>query len=165
MIHNGFTWRRGFPTSADANAFAAQLESLKSLDGTVDAEVVLDAQRVESAPLHSDIVWDDAAAAHMYRIGYVADALGALQVIPVDVVREEPMAPIRALMPTLRLDRDAGMPHVYQFVVSVGGQPNVAEMKVREQALGDVRRLAGKLAKLPGCGDIAERLIELANLL
>jgi len=165
MIHNGFTWRKGFPTKADANAFAAQLDTLKSVDGTVNAEDVLDAQRAESAPLHQDIVWDDLAAAHMYRLGYVADAMGALQVIPVDLVKEEAMAPIRALMPTLRLDRDTGEPRVYQFVVSVGGQPNVAELRVREQALGDVRRLAGKLAKLPGCGDIAERLIELANLL
>lgn len=165
MVHNGFTWRPGFPTKADANKFAEQLEALRAPDGSVAVEDVLAAQRDEEAPLHEEIEWDDAAAAHRYRLTYIHQALGALRVIPIDLVREEPMMPMRAMIPARMADKETGEPNTYVFTVTQQTQPEVMEVKAREQALGDIRKLANRIASLPGCREISERLIEFVELL
>ena len=166
MINNGYAWRVGSSFSGDANLFAEQLQSLKSPDGTIEVEEVLQAQRPEDAQLHGDIEWDDERAAHMYRIDTVTSAMGALRVIPVDVVKEEPMPPIRALVPTRIVDKENGTPRSYFFTVSTveEEEDNVTE-KVRQQAISDLRSLTRRIASMPGCQDIADQLESILSTL
>jgi hypothetical protein len=167
MVHGGFAWRAGFPTRADANLFAEQLAALRAEDGTVAVDDVLEAQRPEGAPLHDEIEWDDLAAAHKWRLQHVHQALGALRVIPIDVVREEPMPPIRAMVPARTVDRENGAPNSYVFSVTTAAPESVEviSMRARQQSIGDIRKLAQRIVTLPGCQDIAEQLIELCDLL
>lgn len=166
MVSAGYVWRNGFPTKADATAFAQQLQTLKLDDGTVDIVDVLEANRPEGAPLHDDIEWDDAAAAQQYRLSYVRQAMGALRVIPVDLVREEPLQPVRAVLPTRVSNGDAGTANTYSFVVTMQGQEEVEfTAKVRQEALTQVKRMAQRFATMPGCEDIAEQLNSIVELL
>lgn len=164
MINNGYTWRNGVSFRGDANLFAEQLQQLKAPNGTIEVDEVLDAQRPEDAPLHEDIEWDDAAAAYRYRINTITDAMGALRVIPVDVVREEPMPPVRALVPTRTVDKENGTPRSYYFTVSTveEEETNINEM-VRRQAISDLRSLTRRIASMPGCQDIADQLEQILS--
>jgi hypothetical protein len=165
MIHTGYTWRAGFPTKADANDFADQLKQLTAPDGTVNVEEVLDAQRVEGAPLHDDIIWDDIVAAHQFRLSYVQDAMGALRVIPVNLIREEPMPPVRAVLPVHKNGGEYA-PGTYRFVVGAIEQNEAELLSVaRQEALLQVGKLARRFATIPGCEDIADQLRSIAELL
>lgn len=177
MINAGYVWRRGFPTKANPDVFAMQLAALRDSSGNVDVETVLNAQRPADAPLHDDIVWDDAIAAHQYRLGYVQDALAALRVIPVNVRTEEPLPPIRAMVPVGKAQREiigkyaqevtdddetAELPpmRTYSFVVNMidDHDETGAMQRMRAEAMEQVKRLAQRFATLPGCEDIALKL-------
>lgn len=165
MINSGYEWRSGFPTKSDANDFARQLQTLRNPDGTIDVEVVLDAQRPKDAPLHNDIVWDDRMAAHIYRIERVQGALAALRVIPVNVITEENTTPIRALLPlsaqTTEEGDDAPPARVYSFVVNMIDDDKTttgALERVRTEAIGKVLRLARQFETVPECADLAAEL-------
>jgi hypothetical protein len=163
MINAGYQWRYGSPFKADANAFAAQLDELKAPDGTIELETVLEASRPEAAPLHEEIEWDDSEAAHKYRIGKVREIMGALRVIPIDIVREEPMTPVRAAIPVSMSGQNGGQ---NTYVMTV--QQTTADQyndTVRAQAVSDIKRLANRLRALPGCEDLAEKLIDIAELM
>lgn len=166
MLNNGYIWRMGASFRGDANLFATQLQQLKSPEGTIEVDEVLEAQRPQDAPLHEDIEWDDATAAYRYRIDTITDAMGALRVIPVDVVREEPMPPVRALVPTRIIDKENGTPRSYFFTVSTveEEETNINEM-VRRQAISDLRSLTRRIASMPGCQDIAEQLEQILSAL
>ena len=165
MVNAGYTWRNGFPIRADATAFAKQLQALQQNDGTIDIVDVLEANRLEGAPLHDDIEWDDKEAAQKFRLSVVRDAMGALRVIPVDLVREEPLSPVRAVLPT-RITNDAGTANTYSFVVTMQAQAEVEfSVKVRQEALTQIRRMAQRFAAMPGCEDIAEQLHSIVELL
>lgn len=178
MVTAGYVWRKGSPFRADANAFARQLQQLRSSDGTVSLEIVLDASRPEDAPLHGEIEWDDGVAAHKHRLHIVRSALGALRIIPVNIVREELLPPARAAIPVRMTftahdvqrhedgdneDRaNAEGANVYRLAVThVTLEEHQAQ--VRQEALSDIRRLASRLRTLPGCADLAEKLSELAE--
>lgn len=166
MINAGYTWRNGFPTKADPNAFALQLHALRAEDGTISIDDVLEANRPEDAPLHDEIEWDDEEAARQYRLGYVRQAMGALRVIPVDLVKEEPMAPMRAVLPTRVSGNINGTANSYMLTVTTEKQEEVIfNERVRHEALQQVKRLAQRLATLPGCEDIAEQLNSISELL
>lgn len=166
MLNDGYTWRIGSTFRGDANKFAAQLQGLKAPDGTIDVEEVLTAQRPEDAPLHEDIEWDDGIAAHYWRIDKVSGAMGALRVIPVNTKTEEREAPMRALMPSRVIDKENGQPRSYFLTVSSApdDEVNINE-RVRQQAISDLRRLAQRIATLPGCQDIAEQLESILSTL
>lgn len=166
MVNAGYAWRNGFPTKADPTLFAQQLHVLRQDDGTIDIVDVLEASRPEGAPLHADIEWDDLAAAQQYRLSYVRQAMGALRVIPVDLVREEPMQPVRAVLPTRISNGDWGTANTYSFVVTMQAQEEVEfTAKVRHEALTQVKRMAQRFASMPGCEDIAEQLNSIVDLL
>lgn len=166
MVNAGYAWRNGFPTKADANQFAEQLRTLQQDGGAIDIDDVLEANRPEGAPLHDEIEWDDVEAARKYRLSYIRDAMGALRVIPVDLVREEPLTPVRAVVPTRRMGGDDGTANVYMFTVTTEKQEEaIFTERVRQEALGQVRRLAQRFATMPGCEDIAEQLNSICELL
>lgn len=168
MINAGYVWRDGFPIKADAGAFAEQLRTLQSEDGAISVEDVLDANRPAGAPLHDSIIWDDQEAARRFRLDYVRDAMGALRVIPVDIVREEPLAPVRAVLP-VHIGGDSELDHggnVYRFTVATVGKQDETQFRaqVRQDAIDQIGRLARRLASVPGCEDIAARLLNLSSL-
>ena len=165
MVNAGYVWRDGFPVrAASAEAFAVQLRGLQ-VNGLIAVEDVLEAQRPEGAPLHGEIDWDDQSAAQKFRLGFVRDAMGALRVIPVDVIKEELSAPVRAVLPVRITGPDGNSGNVYAFVVN-SDQSGTDELaaRVRSEALGQVRRLAQRFVSIPGCEDIAERLLSICDL-
>lgn len=168
MINAGYVWREGFPVRADANAFAEQLRELQREDGAINVEDVLDANRPAGAPLHDSIIWDDQEAAIRYRLDYVRDAMGALRVIPVDIVREEPLSPVRAVLPIRGgdADQDRGG-SVYRFTVATVKAQDETQFhaQVRQDAIDQIGRMARRLSSVPGCQDIAERLLGILGIL
>lgn len=165
MVKDGYTWRTGFPTKADANAFAAQLEELRDEQGIIHVDAVVEASKAKGAPLHGEIDWDDESAARKFRLNLVTDYMGALRVVPVDVVREEPLPPLRALVPARRLSEN-GVTSSYMFTVNVVdavAEPEI-ETRMRVQALDNIRALARRLAAMPGCKDLAEQLLSICEL-
>ena len=163
MINAGYQWRHGSPYKADANAFAAQLEALKNADGTIELETVLEASEPEDAPLHEEIEWDDQAAAHKYRVSIVRDIMGALRVIPIDIVREEPLPPVRAAIP-VSFGTENGGHNTYVLTVQQTTKEAYTDT-VRTQAISDIKKLASRLRTLPGCEDLADKLSDIAELM
>lgn len=165
-VNAGYAWRNGFPTRADATAFAEQLQALQQDDNTIDIVDVLEANRPEGAPLHDEIEWDDQEAAQQYRLYYVRQAMGALRVIPVDLVREEPLQPVRAVLPTRISNGDMGTANTYSFVVTMQAQDETEfTARVRQQAIMQVKRMAQRFATMAGCEDIAEQLNSIVEFL
>lgn len=170
MLNAGYQWRYGSPFKADANAFAEQLRSLADTEGAIDLQSVLDASRPSSAPLHGEIDWDDDSAALKHRLGVVRQAMGALRVIPVDIVREEALPPMRATVPVrMTVGREGGRvdngveSNVYRLTVTQVTMDEYAAT-ARAAAMGDIVRLANRLRSLPGCADLAEKLSAIAEI-
>ena len=169
MLNAGFQWRYGSPFKADANAFAEQLRSLADPSGAIDLRAVLDASRPFSAPLHGEIDWDDDSAALKHRLGVVRQAMGALRGIPVDIVREEALPPMRATGPVrMTVGRAGGADgsaesNVYRLAVTQVTLDEYAAT-ARAAAMSDIMRLANRLRTLPGCADLSEKLSAIAEI-
>ena len=163
-MNAGYEWRKGSPFRANANAFAAQLQTLKGADGAKGLTVVLEASKPEGAPLHDEIEWDDESAAHKHRLDVVRDAMAALRVIPVDIVREELLPPVRAAIPVRMVGGvDAEMtPNAYRLTVTLTTMQEY-EQSARAEAMGNIRQLANRLRTIPGCADLAEKLMSIVD--
>ena len=73
------------------------------------------------------------------------DAMGALRVIPVDIVREEPLSPVRAVLPIRGgdADQDRGG-SVYRFTVATVKAQDETQFhaQVRQDAIDQIGRMA-----------------------
>lgn len=164
-----YTWAQGARFGADPTSFARQLHTLQSSRGYVAAEDVLEANKEPGTPLHDDLEWDDSIAAYQYRLDTVQRAIGSLRVIPVDIIREERLTPIRAAVrfDTVNAPDDEEDPkeaHPRRYVMSEAIMNQEEHMrKQRKEALEKVGFLAARLRSLPGCELIASDLDDIVQ--
>lgn len=159
-----YTWAQGARFGADPTSFARQLHTLQSSRGYVAAEDVLEANKEPGAPLHDDLEWDDSIAAHQHRLDTVQRAIGSLRVIPVDIIREERLTPIRAAIrfdtvnaPDDEEDPKEAHPRRYIMAEAIMDQEE-HKRKQRAEALGKIEFLVARLRSLPGCEEIVADL-------
>lgn len=87
-----YEWHSAARIKADANAAGKQFEELAETKG-LTAETLLEANRPEGAPLHSEFEWDDTTAAEEYRKSQARYLIRSLMII-----REgENTQPVRAV--------------------------------------------------------------------
>lgn len=62
-----YKWRDGSRRKVAPDAAAAEFRRIKNKYGALKARAVVDESRPEDAPLHPEFLWDDYAAAELYR--------------------------------------------------------------------------------------------------
>ena len=86
-----YQWKNSAYIKADANVAGKMCEELERTVG-LTAETMLEANRAESAPLHSEFEWDDEIAAEGYRLQQARHIINCLCIRQEDAKKE----PIRA---------------------------------------------------------------------
>lgn len=79
-----YKWRDGFRCSVDADTAAKALDSIRSANGRLSADDVVEQSRPEDAPLHPAFEWDDAKAATNYRRQQAQTIIRAVVVVERD---------------------------------------------------------------------------------
>lgn len=74
-------WRSSKRIGKDPDLVLAYCAELKRKHGDLTDEVLVEAARSKSSPLHDLFKWDDAAAAHQYRLYQARTIIGALVVV------------------------------------------------------------------------------------
>lgn len=75
-------WRDGYhhPKDLEAATVAKALENVRKRRGAITPEVVVEAARRSTSPLHRVFEWDDSVAAHEYRLAQARNLIAAVYV-------------------------------------------------------------------------------------
>lgn len=84
-----YQWKKAAHIKADANVAGQMCEQLEKTVG-LTAKNLLDANRDESAPLHSEFEWDDSIAAESFRESQARHIINCLCVKP-EAKNKEPV--------------------------------------------------------------------------
>jgi hypothetical protein len=72
-------WAKRFPNSkVKAEVAADALKAIRARRGEITPELVVEEARSKRSPLHKMFIWDDATAAHEYRLARARNIIGAL---------------------------------------------------------------------------------------
>jgi hypothetical protein len=94
-----YAWRSGFPhKSVNPNIVGKEFERIEQQHGKVTPQIVVDASRDSSSPLHPLIEWDNTVAGALWREDQAGQLISAIYVINVRNDTEEELPPIRAFV-------------------------------------------------------------------
>ena len=82
-----YQWKSGSRIKADAQASGELMEKLSASEEGLTAQTLLDANRAENAPLHSEYEWNDTTAAEKYRLHQSGHFLRCI--LAVEIQQEE----------------------------------------------------------------------------
>lgn len=114
-----YAWAQGYVYKCNAQVAGEMCEELRS-QGALTAESLLAANVAEDAPLHKAFEWDDAKAAHGYRVNQARGIIGHLQII-----RESDDKPVKRYYSIVRDD-----PH-YEAVEVIMNNEEMRERLLR----------------------------------
>lgn len=83
MAKNGYKWRESFraPGRVEATQAAKELDRIRTKNGTLTPDAVVEESRPVKAPLHRAFEWDDQKAATQFRRHQATTLIRALVVI------------------------------------------------------------------------------------
>lgn len=84
-----YKWADGSRAKGDVQAVGEQLDAIREAHGLLKDELVVEAAREESSPLHGFFQWDDTEAARKYRLLQAGMLIRSVRV----VVSEAPHRP------------------------------------------------------------------------
>lgn len=90
-----YTWKSGSRIKADAQKCGELYERLSATEEGLTARTLLDANRPESAPLHSEYEWDDEQAADNWRLHQSRHFINSIAVVAIAAESNEEI-PVRA---------------------------------------------------------------------
>ena len=76
-----YQWKVPGIMPVDAQTAGNELQRIYERDGVIEPETVVAESQTPSAPLHSCFEWDDAKAAHKYRITQAQNIIRAIVVV------------------------------------------------------------------------------------
>ena len=76
-----YQWKVPGIMPVDAQTAGNELQRIYERDGVIDPETVVSESQTPSAPLHSCFEWDDAKAAHKYRITQAQNIIRSIVVV------------------------------------------------------------------------------------
>lgn len=85
-----YEWKKASYIKTDANIAGQMCEALESSVG-LSAQTLLDANRQEDAPLHSEFEWDDEKAAEGYRLSQARHIINCLCIKAEEAPNKEPI--------------------------------------------------------------------------
>lgn len=97
-----YQWKSGSRIKADAQASGELMEKLSASEEGLTAQTLLDANRAENAPLHSEYEWNDTTAAEKYRLHQSGHFLRCILAVEIqqEEQSEEPKESLRAFFVT-----------------------------------------------------------------
>ncbi len=99
-----YQWKSGSHIGIDAQAAGEEMEKLRTLyNGRLEPQMVVDAAKDESSPLHDHFEWNDTKAAAAYRNGQAGHLIRCITV-EIDNGSGE-VAPVRAFV-SVKRDED-----------------------------------------------------------
>lgn len=85
-------WKKGYRGSANAQSVYTELESIRSRDGNITPEAVVDEAISPESAMHSEFEWNDNEAAKQYRLDQARSLIRSIEV----VYAEAPERQVRA---------------------------------------------------------------------
>ena len=139
-----YSWKPGSYIRTDANVAGAMCAEL-SANGGLTAKRLLDANRPEDAPLHSEFEWDDGIAAEKFRETQARHIINSIE-----IVREE-REPVRAFFNIERTDSQ------YHHVDVIMRQED-SRQKLLMSALAELKAFERKYAQLTELAAVFEAI-------
>jgi hypothetical protein len=126
-------WKKGSKHKGDATRIYNELERIKGKhDGVImPAVIVMEAAKKQN-PMHTEFNWDDAEAAHEFRLDQARNLIRSIEIIYPDVGSK----PIRAYeVVTQQAKKDLPARKVYRSVEEILNDP-----EMRDELLGQAIR-------------------------
>lgn len=126
-------WKRGSRVGVAANVAYHELERIRhENDGDLPIEQIVKDSRPENAPLHPAFEWDDAAAAHKYRIEQARYITRSLVTVSEDEDEEEGTRVYELAVASTAPSENSGKPvRVFQSTADILSDPNGREELLR----------------------------------
>jgi hypothetical protein len=140
-------WKQGYRAKSSAVQVHEELEVLRQKSGTLTPEAVLDAAKAENSAMHSEFVWDDTEAGHLFRLTQARTLIRSIEVI----VLPEQRQPVRAYSVITvaddRPDAKRAERKVYASTEEALADP-VTRDEILSEALRDLAKFRRKYAAL-----------------
>lgn len=146
-----YQWKSGCFVKGDAQKVGEVCETLER-NGGLTPKALVDESRPEDAPLHGMFLWDDVAAAELYRESQARHIIGSIEVVPVG--RSEP---VRAFV-SLSV---GGSERRYSRVEAALAEPDTREMVLKD-ALAELRAFERKYNGLAELADVISAIRKVA---
>lgn len=141
-----YKWKTGSKAALPAQLVGDELERIRVRhNGRLESEMVVDAAREETSPLHPAFEWNDRRAAEKFRVEQAKYLIRSIEVVVVDQPEAQP---IRAFVSVVR-DEDRSYTSVSHAM---------ADPDLRQQVL------SGALKELVAWRDRYAELVELASV-
>lgn len=147
-----YEWKTASYIKADANVAGKQCEELEKTVG-LTAKNLLDANRAENAPLHSEFEWNDGIAAEKYRENQARHIIACL-CVRAETTSGEQSEPVRAFLKTTPESE-------YQFlnVILQSADSHVAMLSMALRELEVFRKKYKMLSELKPLFDVLEDIV------
>ena len=146
-----YQFKRGCFVRGDAQALGETCEMLERR-GELTPKALVDECRPDDHPLHEMFLWDDVAAAELYRESQARHAIASIEVVPVGSSE-----PVRAFV-SLSV---GGTERRYSSTEAALVDPTSREMVLRD-ALAELRAFEKKYNQLAELADVIAAIKEVA---
>lgn len=148
-----YKWKPGSRLNAlDANAAGETLTRLRTRNGQLTPEIVVNEAQAESSPLHDGFEWDDSVAAHEYRLHQARHIINCIVIFDEDV-RDEPF---RAFVSVVQNDH-----RVYQ-TTQIAMNDDEMRVQVLKDALAELNAIMLKYEDLEELSFVFDAIREVA---
>lgn len=147
-----YLWSKGSRLSGDPQLVGERIaQIIQTHGGKVEAADILKDAQKKSSPLHDYFEWDDAVAAHEYRLTQAREILRSIKVEITDAETQE-IGEIRAFMVPDEQSRGEERLAGYRPIEDIMANPELRAMKIQEAW----SQLEAWKARYEGLSELAE---------